>query len=344
MRVYAVGQGRHVGLPVHVLEHAGMLAQNPGAAAQQGAVRLRPRVPPAEDVLPHHVSAAVKERLLHDLTAIERGAVDGAKRKARLQPADGEQAGRRDRAPLQPTAGDRRQRGHRRHALRVEQNGWVGALQVLAEAGLIHGHGVQKHAVGADRRDDAGQRLAVAVPVRLAPGADVPRVVVHEHAHAAVVGAPYQVAQPRQAARHVAVQVELVAAVDPQARIGLPQQHEVVAAELALAIVQDLLDPIAAGNAVVERGVVHEQERFQAGAAVPGQVVALEQSAVELLAQLRPARLQRPRRRRVTSDQRSPIVGPLVKINHHAPSMPRMPRLLHRYAWNGVGNRCRMPQ
>ena len=315
-----------------------MLAQNPDAAAQQGAVRLRPRVPPAEDVLPHHLPAAVEKSHVQDLPVIKRGAVDGAERKARLQPADGDEAGRRDRAPLQPTAGDRRQRGHRRHALRVEQNRRVGAHQVLAEAGLIHGHGVQKHAVGADRRDDAGQRLAVAVPVRFAPRADIPRVVVHEHAHAAVVGALHQAAQPRQTARHVAVQVQLVAAVDPQPRIRLPQQNEVVAAELALAVIQDLLDPVAAGNAVVERGVVHEQERFHAGAAVPGQVVALEQPAVGLLAQLRPARLQCLRRRRVASDQRGSIVGPLVRINHHATSMPR-----NRRSWNAAGNRAALP-
>ena len=246
MRVHALGQRRHVRLPLHILERRRVLAQQPRAAPQQGAVRRLPRVPPAEDVLPHHLPAAVEERRLHDLPAVERGTDDRPEREARLQPADGQQLRRRHRAPLQPTARHRVQRTERRRSLRIEHDVGIGALQRLAESRRIHGDGVQEHPVGADRRDDPGQRLAVGTSLRLAPGTGVPRVVVHEHAHAAGVRALHQLAQRRQTAGHVAIHVELVAPVDPQPRIGLPQQHEVVAAELALAIVQDLVNTVAA--------------------------------------------------------------------------------------------------
>ena len=56
--------------------------------------------------------------------------------------------------------------------------------------------------------------------------------------HAAAVELAHDVAQARQPAGHVAVEIELVALVHADARIGVPEHDAVVAAELPLAVVE----------------------------------------------------------------------------------------------------------
>ena len=92
-------------------------------------------------------------------------------------------------------------------------------------------------------------------------------------------------AQPRQAARHVAVIVDLVAAVNAKPGIGLPQQDNIVPAELALAVVEDLVDTVTSFLTIIEGSIVHEQKGLNVGAPVPLDALARINSQVERVAQ-----------------------------------------------------------
>lgn len=92
---------------------------------------------------------------------------------------------------------------------------------------------VEEDAVGLDGADHGreGVDVARALPAR----AGVPRIVIDEDADADGAEAAGQVAQRVQAARHVAVKVELVPVVEPDARVGVPEDKGVVPAEAAYA-------------------------------------------------------------------------------------------------------------
>ena len=92
-------------------------------------------------------------------------------------------------------------------------------------------------------------------------------------------------AQPLQAAGHVAVVVDLVAVIDTKAGIGLPEEDDVVAAELALAVVQNFVDAVTASLTVVEGGVVHEEEGLCVGTSVPFDTLAGKEIQIERVAQ-----------------------------------------------------------
>ena len=98
-------------------------------------------------------------------------------------------------------------------------------------------HRVEKDAVGLDSGDQFGQHLQIVLWLPARPG--VPRVVVNEDFHVAAVASAAEVAQAVQAARHVAVEIELVAVVHANPRIGVPEHKAVVAAKLALAVVEE---------------------------------------------------------------------------------------------------------
>jgi len=87
-------------------------------------------------------------------------------------------------------------------------------------------HRVEKDAVGLDSGDQFGQHLQIVLWLPARPG--VPRVVVNEDFHVAAVASAAEVAQAVQAARHVAVEIELVAIVHANPRIGVPQDEAVV--------------------------------------------------------------------------------------------------------------------
>ena len=107
--------------------------------------------------------------------------------------------------------------------------------------------------------------VAAASSVRLASRADVPRVVVDEHADAALVEGGDELADPG----HVAVEVELVPLVDPDHRVGVPEDDAVVAAELLDAFVEEPVGREASRRVVVERLVPQPRERDREAPARP---------------------------------------------------------------------------
>ena len=102
----------------------------------------------------------------------------------------------------------------------------VEPLQRRDEVAPAFAHRVEEHAVDAERRSTSSASASASL-ARLPPGADVPRVVVDEHAHAAPLELGHQLGE----AGDVAVEVELVAVVEADDRIGVPQHDGVEAAE-----------------------------------------------------------------------------------------------------------------
>ena len=73
-------------------------------------------------------------------------------------------------------------------------------------------------------------------------------------------------AQALQSARHIAVEIKLVAVIQPDARIGVPKHHAVVAAKIALAGGEPFLHQITSGGGIIKPLVAqHEKTARVAG-------------------------------------------------------------------------------
>ena len=116
-------------------------------------------------------------------------------------------------------------------------------------------HRVEEDAVDAELADELRDREVVGD--RLPARADVPRVVVDEDAQPAGLQLLDELADPRD----VPVEVELVAVVDPDHGIRVPEHDPVEAAELALRLGAEALRREAAGVVVEEQLVPEPGER-----------------------------------------------------------------------------------
>ena len=114
-------------------------------------------------------------------------------------------------------------------------------------------------AVRADRRDELGHQLPVGLAVR--PRAVVPGHRRQEHLDAAPMEIGDRAAQPGEAARQIVREVELVAIVDADVRVDVPEQHAVDAAVAALQIVEVTLHGVAARDRIVEVAVLDHHQR-----------------------------------------------------------------------------------
>ena len=140
--------------------------------------------------------------------------------------------------------------------------------------------GIAVDAVGADLLHQPRDR----VPVRLAlrAGAVVPGHGRQEHLHPAPVEILDRAFQSGQPARKIRGHVELVAIVDADVRIDIPEQDAVQPAEALLQIVQVAIHGVATGHRIIEIAVLHHHLRMhevalrplQFRAAVVGVVVA----------------------------------------------------------------------
>ena len=177
-----------------------------------------------------------------------------------LEPARPQHA--RDRAvgePLRPrevVVADARERQRR---LALERDPRPRRVERRPKPRLRLLHRVEEDAVGAELAHELRDRDVVGD--RLAPRADVPRVVVDEDAQPARLQLGDELADPG----HVAVEVELVAVVDPDHGIRVPEHDPVEAAELALRLGAEALRREAAGVVVVEQLVPEPGERDRRG-------------------------------------------------------------------------------
>ena len=154
--------------------------------------------------------------------------------------------------------------GQRRLAL--ERDPGPRLVERRAKAGASLLHRVQEHAVDAEVGDEPRDGLLVVDG--LAPRADIPRVVVDEDAHAASPEDRHELTD----AGHVPVEVELVAIVDPDHRIRLPEDDPVEAAEVSRGLVEESLGRESARRMVVEQLVPEPGERDREAALRPGEL------------------------------------------------------------------------
>ncbi len=182
----------------------------------------------------------------------------------------------------------------RHRGLAFERDTAPRGIDDAAQSGVGDLQGVEEDAVGPELSHDAGDRLVVVD--RLASRADVPRVVVDEYADAALVERVHELPE----AGHATVEVELIALVDPDHRIGMPEHHAVEASELMLRLGAEPVRSEAPGVVVVEELVPQPDERDREAVSRPGELGELVGAAVVLDARGRlvaPA-AQRPAPRR----------------------------------------------
>ena len=136
--------------------------------------------------------------------------------------------------------------GQRQGGFALQPDARPGGLQGCDQVRIRFPQRVQEDPVRAEFGDHRHQfgRVRVAPP-----GPGVPGVVVHEHRHPGVLQRPDQLRQPR----HVAVEVPLVAIVDTDHGIGVPQQDAVEPAEPPIRVREQPLGGEARAGEVVEQ-------------------------------------------------------------------------------------------
>src|SRR5262249_55690963 len=134
----------------------------------------------------------------------------------------------------------------------------------LAKRGVRLPQGVQEDAVRSRLLEQPDERLPVID--RLTPGAEIPGVVVDEDPEAQ----PLQIPNHGIQAGNVSVEVELVALVDPDHRIGGPEDDGIEAAEVPAAALDEGFGREAPGTMVVQRLVPQPRETDRVAALSPG--------------------------------------------------------------------------
>ena len=192
----------------------------------------------------------------------------------------------------------------RQGAFTFQNDTWPSRVERRAELGCTLVHRVQKDAIGVDRRDEVCQCLQIAAT--FAPRAGVPRVVVDEDAHATRMAATTQIAQARQTAGHVPIEVKLIPLVDADPRIGVPQYQTVVATEVMPAFVEERFQLIDACVRIVEPLVAHHQKTAGVRRGRPGELrLAIERVVIAQP----PSRLVTPRPQLFAEDRPERCVG-----------------------------------
>ena len=121
--------------------------------------------------------------------------------------------------------------------------------------------------IGADFRQQAGDRFRETS--RFGARALVPRHVGEEDADVPPVKLVHHLLERREAARHVAKQVELVAVVDADIGVDGPEQYAVDAAVTAVEVIEKAVDGVLAAGRIVKVAVFHHGLRLYEGALGP---------------------------------------------------------------------------
>ena len=145
--------------------------------------------------------------------------------------------------------------------------------------------------------------------LRLRARAHVPGHLREQHADAAAVEIRHHLFEARQAARHVAQQVVVVAVVDPDVGIDRPEQHAVDSAVTFIEIVEKAVHGVAPRHGVVEIAVFDHRLRLHEAALGPFQL--------------------------------GPLVGRAAQAGAHAPLLPPVLNLLQPLRGVGLRGRAR---
>ena len=149
----------------------------------------------------------------------------------------------------------------------LERDGFAGGVELRAHARRRLAHAVEEHPVDAGV-DDHRRELRRVVALRAR--ATVPGVVLHEPASATVV----ERADHSRQLRHLFVEVELIAFVDADERIGVPEHDGVVATEVRV-VFEEAVDGEGVPLVVVELLVPQPEEPDREAALRPREVGAL---------------------------------------------------------------------
>ena len=250
--------------PLAGRQQVGVLPLHRAHRAQQRLVPLAPADPGPEDVLPDEDADAVQPRAVQLLGVVAVPAARVVEHVPLLEPARAQHA--RDGAvgeplcPREVVVGGARERQRR---LALERDPRLDTVERGPQARLRLLHRVEEDAVHAEVGDELRDREIVRD--RLPPRADVPGVVVDEDAQAERLELRDELADPGD----VAVVVELVAIVDTDHGICVPEHDPVEAAELTLRLRAEALGREAAGLVVEEKLVPEPGERDDVAAPRP---------------------------------------------------------------------------
>ena len=309
--VHAVAQRRDQRRGVGAGERLAVAAEQSPAAFEQRRLLRRVREHQTEDVLPDHPAHAAEEAPLDDAPAVvaDGVAVDDEQAVLREEKAPQVHAGQvfLSGAPvalfgvavgrLVPTPGDRLERCAFGAPFATEYHARPGAVDGGAELAVNRRQGVQKHAIGLHVGHQAGKFFRVGVAgATVQVGGTIPGLVRDEEAHPALARAPRHGTQPVAPAGEVIVEVPLRALIDADARVHTPDQKAIVAAEVALGVVEEPVDLELSRLVVEDLAPVQEGEVLHQLTLIPVQVRARILRQVELPAHslAKPVEARRP--------------------------------------------------
>ena len=192
--------------------------------------------------------------------------------------------------------------------------------------------GVAVDAVGINGLYEARHDFPVAL--RMCPGAVVPGHCRQKHLDPTFVEVGHYAAQPIHAAGQVVRQIELVAIVDADVRINIPEQHAVDSAVATLQIVEIAIHGVAACDRIVEVAVFHHQQGMHEIALRPLQFgTAIDRIVVAETQQMLAPPFAKPL---------NPVISGGVDVDH--PLTYRGERPTRGLAWRGqirTGQRMR---
>ena len=132
--------------------------------------------------------------------------------------------------------------------------------------------GVEKYPIDVKGLNQFGQ--GIEVRHRLAACSSIPGVVINEYLEPTLVKVLDQKVKPVKASGHITVEIKLIAIVDTDPRVGVPQNNAIESAKFLLGFIQEACEGVFVGLRVVEFFVQHHQEVARKGRGDPGEIRA----------------------------------------------------------------------
>src|SRR5439155_11155467 len=213
---------RRVRLPARAREEIRERPFDPGNSTERLGIAVVHAVPDSPDVLPAFVTDAVKKSVLEVVGLVAGPAVADVHHVARLEPFVLADHGNKRKFPVAPSQIVPGQRFVGWPALGLERQRMSDLVRGDAECARDAAQRVAVQAV----RSDGGKGTRCRVPIRLTHVARplVPQHYREQNPDAAAVKVLNRLAQSLNAARHIAKQVVLVAIINADIRVSVPDE------------------------------------------------------------------------------------------------------------------------
>jgi hypothetical protein len=249
--------------PVHADHQRRELPLNRRDPPQRFGVARRELIPDAPHVLPRGVTDPIEEHVLQIVVAVAAPAVLDVHDVARLEPLELEH--RRNRflrdllapalhVPIQNVIAGLR------GGLRLQHDSRPTLRTRIEECARHAAVGIAVDAVRTDRRDQLRHQFPVGLAVR--PRAVVPRHRRQKHLHAALVEISDCALEAGDAPWQIVRHVEMVAIIDADVRVDVPQQHAVDAAVTTLQVVEIALHGVAPRDRIEQVTILDHRQRL----------------------------------------------------------------------------------